>query len=112
MLVFAVSCAVDLFDLAGVEIPDMEVPAAAGGEDFVARWGSKCGGVDWGASDMERCEKWIRDRGIRGDMMEEESRCRAGREKKGVMRMEGQRVDRGLLIYIVSSQVAEIEVLW
>lgn len=103
MLVLAVGCAIDLFDLAGVEIPDVEVPAATGGEDLVASWRGECRGMEWRASDMERCEKWIRDRGIRGDMVEEESRCRTGREKKRIMRVEGQRVDRGLLIDIVSS---------
>lgn len=59
MLLLAVCGAVDFVDFARVKVPDVEVAAAAGGEDFGAGWVGEGGSVDGRAADVEGCKKGV-----------------------------------------------------
>ena len=59
MLLLAVCGAVDFVDFSRVQVPDVEVAAAAGGEDFGAGWVRERGGVDGRAADVERREEGV-----------------------------------------------------
>lgn len=59
LLLLAVCGAVDFVHFARVQIPDVEVAAAAGGEDFGAGWVGEGGGVDGRAADMKGREEGV-----------------------------------------------------
>ena len=82
--------AADFFDFPGFEVPDVEIAAAAGEEDFGTILGGEEGGCEGGGADVEGLDEGVWRWGGGGNVVEEERRGGAGGEEEGVMGMEGE----------------------